>query len=132
MQVFTEEERVLVANSDDQAFNHNTDEAQAFKKICQAVNNAYGKRLLFGDRPQRIGLPFRCEERIVEWEIQAYDNDAGKLTEMLGAQQYHCVLCVTLRKLRTKRMTAGGFRKISKPGAAVDENDPMDDDGEEE
>ena len=32
------------------------------------------KSTIFG-KPMEIVMPFVCEERIVDWEIQAYPND---------------------------------------------------------
>jgi hypothetical protein len=67
---------------------------------------------LFGDNPMNVVLPFACEERLVSWELQAYANDLGDLTDNCGGQQFHGILVVILRKLGTKRKTAGGFRVV--------------------
>ena len=59
---------------------------------------------------QRTKLPFRCEEYIISWEVQAFENEDDELTHSLG-QQYFFVLSVELvsaEKMK-KQKTAGGF-----------------------
>ncbi len=57
-----------------------------------------------------MALPFGCEERIVEWEVQAYPNNLGELSDDLGGQQFFACLDITLWKLpSTKCKTTGGF-----------------------
>lgn len=63
-----------------------------------------------------ITMPFVCEERIVEWELQAYPNELSEdMAAELEDQQYHVILCITVRKLKSKRKTTGGFRVIAEP-----------------
>ncbi len=109
---FIDEERVLDSNSDKKDFNVNTYQAQAYKDMCEGIMAKFGKTNSIFGKPMVIDLPFVCEQRIVEWEVQAYPNDLGTLTDDLGGQQFHAVLSVILRKLKTKRKTTGGFRVI--------------------
>jgi hypothetical protein len=51
-------------------------------------------------------------ERIVCWELEAYRNDMGNLTDELGGQQFRSVLSITMRKLKVRRRATGGFRVI--------------------
>ena len=67
---------------------------------------------LFG-RPIEITMPFVCEERIVSWEIQAYPNEMGTLSDDLENEQFHAVLVILMQKLRNKRLKVGGFRVIA-------------------
>lgn len=121
-QFFPSEGRVLATNGGN-GFNHNTYEAQAFKDVCEEIDERYNFMNSIFDTPMKVKLPFKVEERIVNWEVQAYPNDLGTLTDDLGAPQYHCILSVKLMKLKSKRRTAGGFRII---GAA-----PMNEEDEE-
>jgi hypothetical protein len=52
---------------------------------------------IFGDNPFVIDLPFPCEERVVEWGRQAYNNKLGNLKDKLKANQYHGVLLIKLQ-----------------------------------
>jgi hypothetical protein len=42
LNIFFTFKRILMANKDVKGFNKNTSQAQAFKKICQTVDNHYG------------------------------------------------------------------------------------------
>ena len=125
-EMFADEERVLKAEQGVQGaekFTYNDSEAQAHIKTCQAINNQFGKGGIFSEHPQQVELPFPCEERVVERECQAHANDLlddelkdeNELADPNdeGPEQYHNILVVLLRKLRTKRKTKGGFRKIA-------------------
>jgi hypothetical protein len=81
---------------------------------------------IYCNPPQLVQLPFFCEERIVEWEIQ------GSKTENVGTipdgnnvdhQQFYFVLYAKLRKLKVKKRTAGTFRIID-PIAPANNNAP--------
>lgn len=120
---FTDEACVIKSNRGVDGFNKNTHEAQSFKDQCEAVHAFYSMQHIIG-KPQELGLPFTCEERIVFWEIQAYPNEEGTLTDDLGGVQFHGVLVVVCQKLRTKRKNTGGFR-------IIDATEPMaTDDGD--
>jgi hypothetical protein len=106
-----------------QGLNKNTSHAQAFKKICQIVDNHYGHRdKIFGEH-QMIPLPFSCEERIVTWEIQALKNDLGSLTDDLGGQQFHYCIWAKLRKRKVKKRTVGKFRIIDSDAEMEDDDE---------
>jgi hypothetical protein len=69
--------------------------------------------------PQTVHLPFVVEERIVQWELQGYtnslvDDESGDiLTDALGGEQFFFTFYIKLRKLKTKKKMAGGFRIVS-------------------
>jgi hypothetical protein len=113
---------VIKSNANVAGFSQNFSEAQAFKNVCEKVYADHGMLVnnLFG-KPLEITMPFICEERITHWEIQAYANKLGSLSEDLGTQ-YHCLLTVVVQKLRTKRVTKGGFR-IVEPAEEEEEED---------
>lgn len=114
---FVSEERVIVSNNHLQGFNQNTHEAQSYKDVCEKIDAHFGMTdMIFGDEPQVADLPYQCEERVVSWEIQGYPNDLGELTDQFGGQQFHQVLAVVMRKLKTKRRTTGGFRVVGVGG----------------
>lgn len=113
---FVDEARILESNAGQAGFNVNTYQAQSFKDVCEQIDTHYGMlNNIFGATPMIIALPFACEERLVDWEIQAYPNDLGTLTDDLGGQQFHACLSITLRKHKTKRKTTGGFRVVGGP-----------------
>lgn len=110
---FTDENRTLSSNQGE-GFNSNTYQAQAYKDRCDSIitSLAANTNTVFGP-PMTIDMPFVCEARIVQWEVQAYSTEIGTLNDDLGHEQHHAVLIVVLRKLRTKRKTAGGFRVVT-------------------
>jgi hypothetical protein len=109
--LFIDQSRVLTANAST-GFNENTYKAQAFRAVCEEIDAHFNMMPSIYGRPQSIPLPFQVEERIVNWEIQAYVNENDELTDGLGSQQFFAILTVEMRKLRTKRRTTGGFRVI--------------------
>jgi hypothetical protein len=111
---FVCETRVLQSNQGNAGFNENTSQAQAFKNQCEAIDEHYAfANAIFSDSStMTVELPFTCEERITSWEVIAYLNDLGSLTDDLGGQQFHSCVSITLTKLKTKRRTAGGFRVV--------------------
>jgi hypothetical protein len=116
---FPNEGRVLAAHGGD-GFNQNTSQAQAFKDCCEEIDQHFGfVDTIYGDNPQVIPLPFKVEERILNWEVQGYQNNLGNLTDDLGGQQYHFTLSIDLMKLKTKRRTEGGFRIV---GSAMEDD----------
>jgi hypothetical protein len=118
--------RILQANRSVSGFNKNTSQAQAYKKVCDYIDNHHGHRDVIYGNPQFVQLPFSCEERIVHWEIQANKNNLGALTDQLGGQQFHSVLWAKLRKLKDKKRTVGKFRIIDDD--EQDDDNFMDDD----
>jgi hypothetical protein len=69
--------------------------------------------------PQRIKLPFQCEQHIAHWEVQAFENDSQELTDGLGGSQYYFVLSVDLasvvlmeRKKRRRREASVSFHLL--------------------
>jgi hypothetical protein len=117
-----DESRVIESN---EGFSQNSSEAQAFKNVCEKVYSDHHGLLannLFG-KPFEITMPFVCEVRITHWKIQADANKLGSLSEELG-NQFHCLLTVLVvqRKLRTKRVTKGGFHNVDPPSDEEDDN----------
>lgn len=121
---FLDEGLIIELKSGVKGFNKNTHQAQSFKSVCEAIDEQYGmlaRKPVFG-HAMIIALPFVCEERVVEWEIQAYPNNMGDLTDDLGGQQFFACLTITLRMLKTKRATTGNFRVIGEvPGRMQEE-----------
>lgn len=101
---FADEERVLASNVGVARVNHNSHQAQNFKDQCQKIVAANGLCLV---SQWRSRCPF-----IVEWEIQAYSNDLGTLTDDWAGEQFLAEFSIVARKLRTKRKTTGGFRVV--------------------
>jgi hypothetical protein len=108
----TNEKGAIQSNAGVVGFNEDTHYAQAHREQCEDIQAAFGLKNAIIGKPMQIDMPFICEERIVDWEIQAYPNDLGDLTDDLGQQQFHALLVVFARKLRTKRKTTGGFRVV--------------------
>lgn len=129
---FVDEDRVIRSNAAVNGFNINTHQAQAFKDTCEAINIAHGmKNAIYGNAMQ-ICMPFVCEERVVQWEIQATNYNLGSLADDLGAAQFHAILSVTVRKQKSTRKTAGGFRIVPTAVAVAVADDDDDDDVDED
>jgi hypothetical protein len=118
--------RILQANNSVFGFNKNTSQAQAYKKVCDHIDNHHGHRDVIYGNPQFVPLPFSCEERIVHWEIQASKNNLGELSDQLGGRQFHSVLWAKLCKVKGKKRTVGKFRIIDDD--QQDDDNFMDDD----
>lgn len=98
-------------------FNVNTHLAQAFKENSEALDEDFGfPDQLFGDEPMTVKLPYKCEERILGWEIQAFPNESGTLTDDLGGQQFFIVVAIELQRAeKTKQRRQAGFRVFAAP-----------------
>ena len=120
---FTMETRIIAAEAETEGFNKDTHLAQEFKARCEAIDKYYNYANEIFGAPQKIALPFVCEERIVAWEVQAYTNEDMTLTELLGSPQFFQTISVTLRKLRRKRRVVGGFKIVGiNPNEMADGN----------
>ena len=120
---FTMETRIIAAEAETEGFNKDTHLAQEFKARCEAIDKYYNYANEIFGAPQKIALPFVCEERIVAWEVQAYPNEDVTLTELLGSPQFFQTISVTLRKLRRKRRVVGGFKIVGiNPNEMADGN----------
>ena len=108
---FVQEERVLDANASNGAFNRNTHEAQAFKNQCEEIDKYFGfVDAIFGDKAQEVQLPFVCEDRIVDWEFQAYPNELGDLTDQFGGFQFFGCISIKLRRLKKAKRRSHYWR----------------------
>jgi hypothetical protein len=124
---FVSEDRTMMVNEAKAGFNADTYEAQSFKKTCEAIHEDWNfADDLYGAKPQVIALPFRVEDRIVDWECQGYPND-GVLTDRFGGLQFHNAIAITTRKLKRKKKVHGRHRVFggvpAAAAAAMDEDD---------
>jgi len=118
---FVDPNRLLLANSHVGGFNANTNKSTALEEVGAKVTNGLQENDLLFANPMTVKLPFKCEEDIVEWEIQAFHNEDEVWTLEAGSQQYFFVLSVGLRhveKIR-KNTKKGGFRIIGSPSKAA-------------
>ena len=114
---FQNKARIMLANkSKDAEFTSNTHKATAFAEVVRGMMTELEWPDDLNGSVQRTKLPFRCEEDIVSWEVQAFENEDDDLTTSLG-QQYFFVLSVELvsaEKLKTTK-AAGGFVMFKSP-----------------
>ena len=73
---FPEEERMLVANQGNAAFNQNTSLATAHSEVVQDVRKIYNSEAEILGNPQMIKLPFKVEDDIAAWACDLYHGDA--------------------------------------------------------
>ncbi|KAG7373171.1 hypothetical protein IV203_033895 [Nitzschia inconspicua] len=74
---FFKSKRILLVNKGNPNFNKNTSEAQAFSKLCQLIDEDHNYcKHIFSD-PLFVQLPFACEESILVWKIQYFENRLG-------------------------------------------------------
>jgi hypothetical protein len=120
---FADENRLMTSNDGDPGFTEDTHKATAFKEAATKLHEHYqsfDEEEIIG-AVQRIKLPFKCEENIVDWEMLAFENEDTGLTDGLGPPQFYFVLSVDLVstiKPREKKKK-GGFRVISSPSRAA-------------
>ena len=114
---FQNKARIMLANRcKDSEFTSNTHKATVFAEVLHGMMTELEWPDDLNGSVQRTNLPFRCEEDIVSWEIQAFENEDDDLTTSLG-QQYFFVLSVELvraEKLKTPK-AAGGFVMFKSP-----------------
>ena len=114
---FQDKARTMIANQSKNArFTSNTHKATAFGEVVRRMNDSLNWPDELNGAVQRTALPFPCEEDIVSWEVQAFENDDDDLTSNLG-QQYFFVLSVELvsaEKMKTSK-AAGGFVLFGSP-----------------
>jgi hypothetical protein len=117
---FADADRLMAANEGDAGFTEDTHKATAFKdaaiKLHEHHRSFDGEEEIMGT-PQCIKLPFKCEENIVDWEVQAFEDDGDELVDSLGAPQFYFVLSVDLVSIIKPRekKKKGGFRVIGSP-----------------
>jgi hypothetical protein len=123
---FADADRLMAANVGASGFAEDNHKAAAFKEAAMKLydhHESFDEDDIVGD-PQRIKLPFQCEQRIAHWEVQAFENDSAELTDGLGGSQFYFVLSVDLASvvMERKKKEKGGFRVISSParGASGD------------
>ena len=105
-------------------FGENTHRATAMGEVCDDIEKQYEDRkvdttLIIG-APQRVKLPFACEEDIVHWECQLFENEDEDYQEDIGTATYFNVLSIDLvgiAKKKTKKK--GGTRVIGSPSATA-------------
>ena len=114
---FQNSARIILANKNkDRTFTSNTHKATAFAEVIRRINNELNYPDNLNGPVQRTKLPFRCEEEILSWEVQAFENDDVALTKSLG-QQYFCVISVELissEKVKSTR-ASGEFVVFKSP-----------------
>ena len=89
---FQNKVRIMLTNKcKDAEFTSNTHKATAFAEVVRGMMTELEWPDDLNDSVQQTKLPFHCEEDIVSWEVQAFENEDDDLTTSLG-QQY--VLCL--------------------------------------
>ena len=131
---FVMEERLVQANEGDHSFNSNTHKATAFKAICEkiAVHHGEGtKEEPILGKPQDVPLPFKCEDKIVDWEIQGFPEEWG-LSDAIGHQQFHFVISIDLVSVVKARShkKKGGLQIFALPTTPKDKNEEEEEKGD--
>jgi hypothetical protein len=120
---FLDPNRLLLANDDDDLFTENSSKATAFQeavaKLDKQLKLTDEKDILFASA-MKLKTPFKVEDEIHEWEMQAFDNDDEEYAAETGSQQYFFILSVELRSVeKIKRAKKQGkFRIIGSPNKA--------------
>lgn len=135
---FADENRLQLANEEDQGFNKRSHKATALEEVVHKITeNIDGEEPLLGS-PQQVSLPVPCEEEIHDWETLAFNNEDMEWSDLFQNQQHFFVLSVDLIstiKISKKKKT-GGFRSLGRPSRVVnkeeDEDEDEDGDGMEE
>lgn len=116
---FANANRLMVANVGTSGFTQDNHKATAFKEVAMKLHDhheSFDEDDIIGDL-QRVKLPFKCEQHIVEWEVQAFENESQELTDGLGSTQFYFVLSVDLVSVvkERKKKEKGGFRVVKSP-----------------
>ena len=114
---FIDPGRLLLTNQEHRGFNNNTSECVAFSDVAQKINDELDYSVDIKGDPQVVALPFKVEQDIVTWEVQAFINDDDEVNELLQSEQYFYILkviMVSVDKPRTPR-NQGGMRVFGTP-----------------
>ena len=117
---FAEEERIMAANFGSAGFNANTSLATAHQDIVQRIRKVHnGDREILGDSPQRIQLPFKCEEGAIQWEFMLFNGDQY-VSAASGDQQYFSIVKIDLLSAEktVQRRQRGAMRVVGSPNLA--------------
>ena len=121
---FIDKTRLIEAKAGDASFTANTHKVTAFADVVAKVEKTAGidddnrdiDAIEFLAAPMKLKLPFLCEEEIVEWEMQAFQNNDEDFIDGCGGYQYYFILTVTLQSVvKKKEKKVGGFRVIASP-----------------
>lgn len=121
--LFTQSERLMIANSHKRHFTQDTHRATAFEEVSATLHKQHDidlddpmKKNEIVGQPMKVKLPFACEEEISSWELKLIPQDV-EFSKSVASEQYHWVLSVDLKgkEEKKKAVKKGGFRKLSSP-----------------
>lgn len=126
--VFLDRERLRSMNQNVPNFSDDTHKSTAFNDASVEVQKAVGieeddshlpaddQMKIFGE-PQKIQLPFPCEEEIVSWTIVLADNPDRAFQRMCESHQFFFLLSVDLVAVEKRKVrVTGTFQKLGSPG----------------
>ena len=117
---FASKGRLMAAFAAETGFGENTHRATAMGEVCDEVKKDYDdaksdETIIIG-LPQRVKLPFPCEEEIVHWECQLFSNEDQECEDDTGVSTYFNVLSIDLvGAAKKKKKKKGGTRAIGSP-----------------
>jgi hypothetical protein len=112
---FPSKTRLNQAHGGDAGFNGNTHMNTSYKKLADKVYECYddgSPEPTFIGEPQRIPLPYPCEDDSVVWESQRHINEDEELTDLLGGVQFYTVLSVILRAVHKPKARVVGTTRV--------------------
>ena len=129
--MFPKANRLMLAHANER-FTINTHKATAFEEISEVVQEKYNLKddedAKINSIPQVIKLPFKCDEEIVDWEIQYFGSDDEKLTNELGAQPFNAILTVEVMSvIKPKKKKRGSTRVFGTVRSDSDDGEEEDD-----
>jgi len=109
---FANKARLMAAFSGETGFGENTHRATAMGEVCDDIEkqceDAKADNTIIIGVPQRVKLPFPCEEEIVHWECQLFENEDEEHTDDIGVATYFNVLSVDLVGVAKKKKKKRG------------------------
>ena len=128
---FTDQNRLQLAHGLDDTFTEDTNKATAFQEVTATMTNHLDAETPLIGAPQVVRLGHEVEEEIDSWELQAFENDDPRFTNLVGENQHFFVLTVDLfiaGKVKKQRKV-GGMRILGSPNARANQ---QADDGDDE
>ena len=121
--MFVHPDRLFQANEE---INDNTHKATAYKMMVDSIQKKHGdgtsEQRLFGD-PQRVKLPFTCEQEISMWEVQHFPNSDRDFDPMTGHTHMVSILAIDLVATEKRvRKRNGGVRVFGSPSGTRNNN----------
>ena len=134
--MFPKANRLMRAHGED-TFTADTHKATAFEVISEEVQDKYNLKddedAKINSGGQVIKLPFKCDEEIVDWEIQYFGNNDAALVHDLRSKAFYAILTVEVMSvIKPKKKKRGSTRVFTVVGSDTEEEQEEEEEYDED